>query len=53
MVLNRYECPRCDCAWSDVLSCEACDDCPACGQRQVSPENSFAFDGETEWEEAA
>ncbi len=44
MLLNHYECPRCDCAWSDALTCEAADDCPACGRRQVFPQESCAFD---------
>jgi hypothetical protein len=44
MFLNRYECSRCDCAWSDVLTCEADDNCPACGLRHIAPEDSFAFD---------
>jgi len=44
MFLNHYECPRCDCAWSDAWTCQAADDCPACGQRHISPEDSFEFD---------
>jgi hypothetical protein len=44
MFLNHYECPRCDCAWSDAWSCQVDDDCPACGLRHISPEDSFEFD---------
>jgi hypothetical protein len=44
MFLNHYECPRCDCAWSDAWTCQADDDCPACGQRHIFPEDSFEFD---------
>ena len=43
MFLNHYECPRCDCAWSDAWSCQVDDDCPACGLRHISPEDSFEF----------
>ncbi len=52
MFLNHYECPRCDCAWSDALTCEAADDCPACGLRYVPPQESFAFDEAWELEQA-
>jgi hypothetical protein len=44
MFLNHYECPRCDCAWSDAWSCQVDDDCPGCGLRHISPEYSSEFD---------
>jgi hypothetical protein len=44
MFLNHYECPRCDCAWSDTWTCQADDDCPACGLRHIAPEYSSEFD---------
>jgi hypothetical protein len=44
MFLNHYECPRCDCAWSDAGSCQIDDDCPACGLRHIAPEYSSEFD---------
>ena len=53
MFLNHYECPRCEGAWSDVWSCQADDDCPHCGLRHISPENSLEFDEETELEQEA
>jgi hypothetical protein len=55
MFLNHYECPRCDCAWSDAWSCQVDDDCPACDLRHISPEESFEFDddGGVEQAEAA
>jgi len=52
MFLNHYECPRCDCAWSDAWSCQVDDDCPACGQRHISPEGSFEFDDACDVEQA-
>jgi hypothetical protein len=52
MFLNRYECPRCDCAWSDALACQVDDDCPACGTRHVSPEECFEFDDGCDVEQA-
>ena len=50
MFLNHYECPRCDCAWSDAWSCQVDDDCPACGLRHISPEGSFEFDDDCDVE---
>jgi hypothetical protein len=44
MFLNRYECPRCDCAWSDARVCQVDDDCPACGLPHIFPKDSFEFD---------
>ena len=52
MFLNHYECPRCDCAWSDAWVCQADDDCPACGLRHISPEGSFEFDDDCDVEQA-
>ena len=52
MFLNRYECPRCDCAWSDALACQVDDDCPACGLRNISPEECFEFDDGCDVEQA-
>ena len=52
MFLNYYECPRCDCAWSDVWSCQVDDDCPACGRRHISPEGNFEFDDDRDVEQA-
>lgn len=52
MFLNHYECPRCDCVWSDAWSCQVDDDCPACGLRHISPEESFEFDDERDVEQA-
>jgi len=51
-LLNHYECPRCDCAWSDAWVCQVDDDCPACGLRHISPEDSFAFDDDFNVEQA-
>ena len=48
MFVNHYECPRCDCAWSDAWSCQAADDCPACGLRHISPEEGYEFDDDIE-----
>ena len=53
MFLNRYECPRCDCAWSDAWACQVDDDCPACGTRHVSPKDSFEFDDDCDVEREA
>ena len=44
MFLNHYEYPRCDRAWSDAWVCQADDNCPACGLRHISPEDSSEFD---------
>ena len=52
MFLNHYECPRCDCAWSDAWSCQVDDDCPTCGLRHISPEGSFEFDDDCDVEQA-
>jgi hypothetical protein len=52
MFLNHYECPRCDCTWSDALTCQAADDCPACGLGHVPPQDSLAFDDGRELEQA-
>ncbi len=55
MFLNHYECPRCDGAWSDSWFCQVDDDCPHCGLRHVSPENSLECDDAADYaqEEAA
>jgi hypothetical protein len=33
-------------------SCQVDDDCPACGQRHISPEGSFEFDDACDVEQA-
>ena len=37
---NRYRCDRCDSVWTDEWSCACDDDCPLCGARHMSPEDS-------------
>ncbi len=53
MFLNHYECPGCDCAWSDAWVCQLVDDCPACGLRHITPENSLEFDDDCDREQEA
>jgi hypothetical protein len=37
---NRYRCSRCGRTWTDEWSCTCDDDCPHCGARHMSPEDS-------------
>ena len=53
MFLNHYECPRCECNWSDAWPCQAEDDCPACGERHIPPDESIDFDDGLDQQEAA
>lgn len=39
-LLNHYTCPRCGYYWEDEWDCEVDDDCPKCGNRHISPEES-------------
>jgi rubrerythrin len=39
-VRNHYKCPRCSHEWHDEWDCECDDDCPACGNRHISPHES-------------
>jgi LmbE family N-acetylglucosaminyl deacetylase len=38
--LNYYTCDRCGSTWTDEWSCTCDDDCPHCGARHMSPEES-------------
>ena len=38
--LNHYTCPKCTAQWSDAWSCMVDDDCPGCGMRHISPDES-------------
>lgn len=38
--LNYYTCDRCKCTWTDEWSCTCDDDCPRCGARHMSPDQS-------------
>ena len=38
--LNYYTCDRCKGTWTDEWSCTCDDDCPHCGARHMSPDNS-------------
>jgi hypothetical protein len=37
---NHYSCERCGRDWTDEWSCMCDDDCPHCGSRHYSPEDS-------------
>lgn len=37
---NYYTCDRCHTRWEDEWSCTCDDDCPHCGARHMSPDNS-------------
>ena len=37
---NKYTCHRCKKRWEDEWSCTCEDDCPHCGARHMSPDNS-------------
>jgi len=37
---NHYTCERCKHRWEDEWSCMCDDDCPHCGARHMSPEDS-------------
>ena len=38
--LNHYTCARCNATWTDEWSCMCDDDCPHCGARHMSPDDS-------------
>src|SRR4051794_4837808 len=38
--LNHYTCGRCKKGWTDAWSCMCNDDCPYCGARHMSPDES-------------
>jgi predicted nucleic acid-binding Zn-ribbon protein len=38
--LNYYTCARCGEDWTDEWSCMCDDDCPHCGARHMSPDDS-------------
>ena len=38
--LNYYTCDRCGDDWTDEWSCTCDDDCPNCGARHMSPDES-------------
>jgi hypothetical protein len=38
--LNYYTCDRCGEDWTDEWSCTCDDDCPECGARHMSPDDS-------------
>ena len=37
---NHYSCDRCHRVWEDEWSCMCDDDCPHCGARHMSPNDS-------------
>lgn len=37
---NHYVCPECQHKWQDEWECMVDDDCPACGERHISPTRS-------------
>lgn len=37
---NHYTCDRCGKSWDDEWSCMCDDDCPHCGARHMSPDDS-------------
>jgi hypothetical protein len=37
---NHYICDRCKKSWTDEWSCMCDDDCPHCGARHMSPDES-------------
>jgi hypothetical protein len=39
-LLNFYRCDRCHRVWTDEWSCACDDECPRCGQRDMSPFDS-------------
>jgi hypothetical protein len=49
---NHYICAQCKGEWDDEWSCMCDDDCPHCGARHMSPEDSddltkiITFDGQ-------
>src|SRR5205085_4372420 len=38
--VNHYECERCGGTWRDEWSCMCDDDCPHCGARHMTPDES-------------
>lgn len=40
MFINFYKCPRCGHEWTDEWDCMCDDDCPACGNRHITPYHS-------------
>lgn len=49
---NHYRCPTCDCTWSDDWDATCDDDCPNCGARHISPEESEDIAPECEPDES-
>lgn len=37
---NFYNCPECATEWEDHWSCMVDDDCPACKERSISPDDA-------------
>lgn len=37
---NTYTCPTCNYSWQDVWSCGCDDECPNCGESDISPTES-------------
>jgi hypothetical protein len=37
---NFYQCPRCDYKWEDMWDSTCDDECPECGNRDISPYES-------------
>jgi hypothetical protein len=37
---NFYKCPKCGNEWEDSWDCQCDDDCPKCGERHISPQDS-------------
>jgi hypothetical protein len=48
MFINHYECPRCECCWSDRWSCTVDDDCPSSGLRHIAPDDIEDADDDDE-----
>ncbi len=47
---NHYTCDRCGESWDDEWSCMCDDDCPSCGARHMSPDDSDDLTGIVERE---
>lgn len=43
MFTNHYVCPSCAYVWQDEWSSTVDDDCPACGERHIEPDESHQF----------
>jgi predicted nucleic acid-binding Zn-ribbon protein len=50
---NHYTCDRCGETWTDEWSCMCDDDCPHCGARHMSPDDSDDLTGIIEREKWA